>query len=158
MPSPRFVAFCDDSKSFSFLFLFLFRQVVGGFPEENDKENEERCGRKLFPTHPSEIDPCRQRAEEPGRKVHPELVERHGIMAARPDDEHVFGGNQDPADENQTLDLRGSRHAMVHVHVFDEGVLHRLRLGWPTGDELDEVGEHGVGDGKGRTSRRKATA
>ncbi len=30
--SIRFVAACDDFKSFSSLFIFLFRQVIGDFP------------------------------------------------------------------------------------------------------------------------------
>jgi hypothetical protein len=32
----RFVFFCDDFRSFSFVYIFLFRQVLGDFPEEKD--------------------------------------------------------------------------------------------------------------------------
>src|SRR5436190_23369895 len=63
-------------------------------------------------------------------------------MPAYPDHEHVFDRDQNPADEDQPLDLWTSLLGRPHPHLLDERMLHHVWRWRSARDELHEVREH----------------
>jgi hypothetical protein len=69
-------------------------------------------------------------------------MEWNRIRAAHPDDEDVFHRNQQPANQDETLDLWVPQFGTTDTHLLDERVALNLRRGGPAGDKLEEIGEH----------------
>ncbi len=101
-----------------------------------------------------EIDAGGERAEHPGGKIDPELVERDGIRAAGPDDEDVFGGDEQPADGDEPFDARITAlgGGAPDVDMFDERTALHFGRRRPAADELEQIGEHG-GSGSAQRSQ-----
>ena len=78
--------------------------------------------------------------EQPRRGVDPELVEGDVPMVHRPDHEHMFHRDQDPAHQDEALDLRVAWLAAPDDDFRHKGLIVHLRRA--AVEQLDQVGEH----------------
>ena len=104
-------------------------------------------GRRAAPAHPlaasdaPEVNSSGEGAEQPRRKIYPELVKGHGIALADPNDRDVFHRNEYPANENHPLRAGIAGVAFVHDHLPDKRVMMGLG-GGSAGKEVEKAGEH----------------
>ena len=109
-------------------------------------------GRRAAPAHPlsashaPEVNAGGEGAEEPRRKIYPELVKGHGVALADPNDRDVFHGDEHPANEDHPLDAGIAGVAFVHDHLPDKRVMIGLGRG-PAGEEVEKAGEHATAVG-----------
>lgn len=92
--------------------------------------------------------------EEDGGRDDPQRVERHVVMRARPENDDALHDDEQPADPEETLDLRVPTGARADVYLFDKfGAVVRRRA---ARDELEEIGEHRVEGTIGAAAEKKS--